>query len=126
VGSLFPAALYCNACSFVVVGCSCPFWMAAGIVLLVARFSSSPPFGLYVVQKAVLQALHKKSLLLTRYLCTKISHLGSIFVQDGILHNISAQCLARVSTSRERRGCEKMARKAAKARWDKKRREESS
>ena len=28
--------------------------MAAGIVLLVARFSSSPPFGLYVVQKAIL------------------------------------------------------------------------
>ena len=32
--------------------------MAAGIVLLVARFSSSPPFGLYVVQKAVLHKAH--------------------------------------------------------------------
>jgi hypothetical protein len=27
--------------------------MAAGIMLLVARFSSSPPFGLVIVQKAV-------------------------------------------------------------------------
>ncbi len=58
MGSLFPAALYCNACSFIVVGCRCPFWTAAGIVLLVARFSSSPPFGLYIVQKAVLHKAH--------------------------------------------------------------------
>ena len=32
-----------------------------------------------------------------------------------------ARCLARVSTGRGRRGCEKIARKAAKARWEKKR-----
>ena len=65
MGSLFPAVFYCNACSFVVVGCRCPFWMAAGIVLLVARFSSSPPFGLYVVQKAALHKTH----LYCDYLC---------------------------------------------------------
>ena len=47
-------------------------------------------------------------------------------LQDGIMHKNMARCLARVSTGRERRGYEKIARKATKARWDRKRQEEES
>ncbi len=68
----------------------------------------------YSIERVVLQALHKESA------------QEGIFVQDGLLHKSSARCLARVSTGRERRGCEKIACKAAKARWDKKRQEVSS